>query len=233
MGSQTVGHDWVTNTQQRTLQWINVLSWIWWILPNKHLWSTLGLPFPCGSAGKESPAMRETWVWSLGWKDPLEKGKAIHSCILAWRSPRTAIVHGVAKSRTQFSDFHLKKKSLRSCWRKRSFNPYWSCWECAKERTWSIFSLKVLFYYHEHLTLSEFRVSIVEPRKVGYSPGLCVCWLAGLVSRQDKKKLWSFPGPFFWKRIGKKALQTSPKSVRTRCARDLGGRKKVKVSVAQ
>ena len=33
------------------------------------------------------PAMRETWVWSLGWEDPLEKGKAIHSSILAWRIP--------------------------------------------------------------------------------------------------------------------------------------------------
>ena len=30
-----------------------------------------------------SPAMRETWVWSLGWEDPLEKGKATRSSILA------------------------------------------------------------------------------------------------------------------------------------------------------
>ena len=35
------------------------------------------------------PAMRETWVRSLGWEDPLEKGKATHSCILAWRIPWT------------------------------------------------------------------------------------------------------------------------------------------------
>ena len=34
---------------------------------------------------KKSPAMRETWVQSLGWEDPLEKGKATHSSILAWR----------------------------------------------------------------------------------------------------------------------------------------------------
>ena len=33
--------------------------------------------------GKNLPAMRETWVQSLGWEDPLEKGKAIHSSILA------------------------------------------------------------------------------------------------------------------------------------------------------
>ena len=34
---------------------------------------------------KNSPAMRETWVLCLGWEDPLEKGKATHSSILAWR----------------------------------------------------------------------------------------------------------------------------------------------------
>ena len=34
---------------------------------------------------KNPPAMRENWVQSLGWKDPLEKGKATPSNILAWR----------------------------------------------------------------------------------------------------------------------------------------------------
>ena len=34
---------------------------------------------------KNPPAMRETWVGSLGWEDPLEKRKATHSSILAWR----------------------------------------------------------------------------------------------------------------------------------------------------
>ena len=38
---------------------------------------------------KNSPAMWKTWVWSLGWEDPLEKGKATHSSILAWRIPWT------------------------------------------------------------------------------------------------------------------------------------------------
>ena len=36
---------------------------------------------------KNLPAMQETWVPSLGWKDPLEKGMATHSSILAWRIP--------------------------------------------------------------------------------------------------------------------------------------------------
>ena len=38
---------------------------------------------------QNSPAMPETWVRSLGWEDPLEKGKATHSSILAWRIPWT------------------------------------------------------------------------------------------------------------------------------------------------
>ena len=38
---------------------------------------------------KHLPAMQETWVWSLGWKDPLEKGMTTHSNILAWRIPWT------------------------------------------------------------------------------------------------------------------------------------------------
>ena len=38
---------------------------------------------------KNPPAMQVTWVQSLGWEDPLEKGMATHSSILAWRIPWT------------------------------------------------------------------------------------------------------------------------------------------------
>jgi len=38
---------------------------------------------------KNLPAMQETPVQSLGWEDPLEKGMAIHSSILAWNIPHT------------------------------------------------------------------------------------------------------------------------------------------------
>ena len=51
------------------------------------------LQFPRASLvaqlGKNLSAMRETWVLFLGWEDPLEKGKATHSSILAWRILRT------------------------------------------------------------------------------------------------------------------------------------------------
>ena len=38
---------------------------------------------------KNPPAMQETLVQFLGWEDPLDKGKATHSSILAWRTPWT------------------------------------------------------------------------------------------------------------------------------------------------
>ena len=47
---------------------------------------------------KRLPAMQQTWIQSLGGEDPLEKGKATHSTILAWRIPR--IVRGFAESDT-------------------------------------------------------------------------------------------------------------------------------------
>ena len=51
---------------------------------------------------KNLSVMQENLVQSLGQKDPLEKGMAIHSSILAWRILWTD--HGVTKSRTQLSD---------------------------------------------------------------------------------------------------------------------------------
>ena len=46
---------------------------------------------------KNSPAMWETWVQSLGWEDPLEKGKATHSSILACRIPWTVRSMGLQR----------------------------------------------------------------------------------------------------------------------------------------
>ena len=43
--------------------------------------------FPGGSDGKDPPAKQETWVWSLGQEDSLEKKMATHSNTLAWKIP--------------------------------------------------------------------------------------------------------------------------------------------------
>ena len=64
-------------------------SWVWGRFPGE------GIVYPLQDSWaplvaqlvKNLPAMRETWVRSLGWEEPLEKGKATHSSILAWRIP--------------------------------------------------------------------------------------------------------------------------------------------------
>ena len=53
------------------------------------------MDFPGDSDGKESAAMQETQVRSLGWEDPLEKGMATHSSILAWSIPWTEEFDGL------------------------------------------------------------------------------------------------------------------------------------------
>ena len=52
---------------------------------------------------KNPPAMWETWVQSLGWEDPLEKGKATHSSILVWRIPWTVQSMGSQRVTEQLS----------------------------------------------------------------------------------------------------------------------------------
>ena len=55
---------------------------------------------------KNMPATGDTWVQSLGWEDPLEKGKATHCGILAWRIPQT-VKSLRSQSRTWLSNFHF------------------------------------------------------------------------------------------------------------------------------
>ena len=52
--------------------------------PLQYSWASL-----VAQLVKNPPAMQETWARSLSWEDPLEKGKATHSSILAWRIPWT------------------------------------------------------------------------------------------------------------------------------------------------
>ena len=53
----------------------------------------------------------ETWVPSLGWEDPLEKGKATHSSILAWRIPGTIQSGGLKE--LDMNDFHFQSLSKK------------------------------------------------------------------------------------------------------------------------
>ena len=55
---------------------------------------------------KNLPAMQETWIWSLGKEDPLEKGMATHSSIIAWEIPRTE-EPGHSQTWLNYLHFHL------------------------------------------------------------------------------------------------------------------------------
>ena len=68
---------------------------------------------------KNTPVMQETWVWSLGWEDPLEKGMAAHSSILAWRIPWTEEPGGLQSMRSPRvrHDWATKYESRGSVWK--------------------------------------------------------------------------------------------------------------------
>ena len=109
-------------TDQHTGDWcfksIRYFKFIkaWWCRYydyHPHFWASL-----VAQMVKNLPVMQETLVRTLGWEDPLEKGMATHSSILAWRIPWTEVpdrlVHGVAKNRTRLSDwlFHTSFISI-------------------------------------------------------------------------------------------------------------------------
>ena len=56
---------------------------------------------------KNLPAMQETWVRSLDWENPLEKGKATHSQFSGLENSMDYIVHGVTKGRARLSDSYF------------------------------------------------------------------------------------------------------------------------------
>ena len=99
MGSQRVGHNWATELNWTELRlkrrdwWHQVLVRMWSI--RNCCWRESKMDHWYGEQSlvaqmvKNLPVMQETWVRSLGWEDPLEKGMATQSSILAWRIPWT------------------------------------------------------------------------------------------------------------------------------------------------
>ena len=77
--------------------------------PPQYSWASL-----VAQLVKNPPAMWETWVWSLGWEDSLEKGKATHSSILAWRIPWTVQSTGSQRVGHDWVIFHFTSYILSS-----------------------------------------------------------------------------------------------------------------------
>ena len=138
---------------------MNVLSWLRLAIVN---WHQLVL-FLVGTSGhlgafliaqliKNPPAMRETWVRCLGWEDPLEKGKASHSSILAWRIPWTVQFMQLQRVKTQLSDFHFPFP-----WKKSEFHSlhFWTL----KVRVRRKMKVKDALLFHQFLPILKMTVS--------------------------------------------------------------------------
>ena len=79
------------------------------VYPLQYSWASLAI-----QKVKNPPAMQETCVRSLGWKDLLEKGKGYPLQYSGLENSMDSIVHGAAKSRTQLSDSHFHYASSSS-----------------------------------------------------------------------------------------------------------------------
>ena len=83
---------------------------LYWLLSLPKTWPCLGSSYlPTGGSlvaqlETNPPVMQETPVRFLGWEDPLEKGKATHSSILAWRIPWTEEPGGLQSTGVKESD---------------------------------------------------------------------------------------------------------------------------------
>ena len=99
-----------------------------------------GLGFPSGSAVKNLPATeepQETWVWSLGWEDPLEEGMAIHSSIFGWRIPWTEEPGGLKSIGSQRVRYEWSDLACLTQDQDQSQDTQWhySCQYCSRVST--------------------------------------------------------------------------------------------------
>ena len=92
--------------------------------PLQYSWASL-----VSQLVKNMPPMQETWVRSLGWEDPLEKGKATHTSILAWRIPWTIQSMGSQRVGHDWVTFTFHFHSL---WEYLIWYGWISCWEDRK-----------------------------------------------------------------------------------------------------
>ena len=82
--------------------WVRKIHWRRDRLPTSVL-----LDFPVAQPVKNPPTVRETWVWSLGWQDPLGEGKGNPLQYSGLKNSLDCIVHGVAKSQTWLSSLYF------------------------------------------------------------------------------------------------------------------------------
>ena len=135
--------------------------------------------------------MWETWVWSLGWEDPLEEGMATHPSILDWRIPRTEEPGGLQSTGLQRARLHWKDLAQHiGCLRTWTLTPghrhsdtNCACSPYRHEHVTEPLSVNYLFVYKLYLS----HVFIRELNKL-----ICVKHLrtvSGTAKLIEKKKL--------------------------------------------
>ena len=87
---------------------------------------------------KNLPAMQKTWVQSVGWEDPLEKGIVTHSTILAWRIAwiEASGGHRVAKHWTQLKQVSMHVKQTHNLGQGIYFEAHFPCLKMRNKNTW-------------------------------------------------------------------------------------------------
>ena len=111
---------------------------------------------------KHLPTMRETWVRSLGWEDPLEKEMATHSSILAWRIPWMEEPGGIQSTESQSvrhdwaTSLHMKSRKMvlmnllaGQQWRCRCKQK--TCGHNGERRGWEEWKRVALKHIHYHI----------------------------------------------------------------------------------
>ena len=105
--------------------WEHMVSVVWWLSCSPNMQKgpgseSSGNRFTWGSfmaqLVKNPPAIQKTWVRSLGWENPLERGTATHSSILAWRIPWTVSSKGSQRVRHDWATFTFTEKSNWCLW---------------------------------------------------------------------------------------------------------------------
>ena len=106
--------------------------------------------------------MRETWVRFLGWEDSLEKGKATHSSILAWRIPWTVYSMGSQRVRHDWTTFTFTSYIKYVCISLSHIMPALCCWPKHPTQIHSLNS-----NYSSKMWTFFFSISIIQMQKLG------------------------------------------------------------------
>ena len=113
------------------------------------------------------PTMQETWVWSLHWEDPLEKGMATHSSIVAWRFPWTEEAGGLQSMRSQRVGHYWATNTLSESWRNAL-----SSSQNSRDSEGSKWLYKAVSYLSPHLPRRLSQVSCLLPFRFWWDLGL-------------------------------------------------------------